>query len=691
MNVPPEGIDDWHLLCACKKRRLGRAVTFNQVQSFAKNTCRLCRAFEQVILAVINGKLPDVFKGPKDAAESTNILNNLIVRPKDQHLNGHERYLDLLIMGKTLNIRLFVDAEDYNNFTVQGHSFDSMYPFEPETCSERGFRRAEKWLRECLRNHKCGQSGPSQVPTRLLDLQGSQVRLFETTGSEGPYACLSHRWGGPEYRRLTSTVTTIQTRMEGISWDTLPKTFQDAVIICRRLKINYLWIDTLCILQYCPSLTATQLVETQNDFARENSAMAKIYQNSYFTISADISTNMDSGIFSPCSPPKCFSVQVDDDNGNKATIYAKGRISHSDTPTDLETRGWTFQEFLLPSRVLHFGHFDITWRCWEVHTCECEFITGRHDGAHTWREALAKAAKPISENIEEASEWWARVVCYYMTRKLSNQRDKLPALSGLAQVYHKRTGDTYLAGLWRRSLLHDLCWYNYWEYQNRGPLLVGRRAEHYRAPSWSWASIDTLNGTTCNFWSSGIHLLHPISPSGTERPVCTLYEAKCELETSDPTGGVCAANIDLGVILIPARITKVVSTNNYRQRFPWTVNAIEDGMQVQECMPDCIMEDDNLKLGDKVFCAPIMEALTEDISQRGCIILKHLQGQKYQRVGFCVLEKKNNGSKTEESKQVTSRKSSWKFPDLTDPENAGKISDYALHFDANNCNRIVIV
>lgn len=45
---------------------------------------------------------------------------------------------------------------------------------------------------------------------------------------------------------------------QNISFDSLPKTFQDAVIICTTLDINYIWIDSLCILQDSPEDWAMQ-------------------------------------------------------------------------------------------------------------------------------------------------------------------------------------------------------------------------------------------------------------------------------------------------------------------------------------------------------------------------------------------------------------------------------------------------
>jgi hypothetical protein len=66
-------------------------------------------------------------------------------------------------------------------------------------------------------------------------------------GEAANYIALSHCWGSDQ--NLTTERATLPERLRGIGWDTLPKTFQDAINITRMLGIRYLWIDSLCIIQ----------------------------------------------------------------------------------------------------------------------------------------------------------------------------------------------------------------------------------------------------------------------------------------------------------------------------------------------------------------------------------------------------------------------------------------------------------
>lgn len=61
--------------------------------------------------------------------------------------------------------------------------------------------------------------------------------------------------------------------------------------------------------------------------------------------------------------------------------------------------------------------------------------------------------------------------------------DKLVACSAIAAQFHCLLPSEYIAGLWRDTLLTELIWY-----KREGT--EAPRPTEYRAPSWSWASVD---------------------------------------------------------------------------------------------------------------------------------------------------------------------------------------------------------
>jgi hypothetical protein len=55
---------------------------------------------------------------------------------------------------------------------------------------------------------------------------------------------------------------------QAIPLNLLPKTIQDAIKVTRMLGIEYLWVDSICIVQ-----------DDSKDFQKESVDMGKIYQH----------------------------------------------------------------------------------------------------------------------------------------------------------------------------------------------------------------------------------------------------------------------------------------------------------------------------------------------------------------------------------------------------------------------------
>jgi hypothetical protein len=100
---------------------------------------------------------------------------------------------------------------------------------------------------------KCVPAAPYALPKRLLNLktmvQGKGIRLCSSTTlmNETRYATLSHCWGTLPILKLTHK--NVEGLQRGISLHELSQTFQDAVAICQRYRLQYFWIDSLCIMQ----------------------------------------------------------------------------------------------------------------------------------------------------------------------------------------------------------------------------------------------------------------------------------------------------------------------------------------------------------------------------------------------------------------------------------------------------------
>jgi hypothetical protein len=76
------------------------------------------------------------------------------------------------------------------------------------------------------------------------------ICLVEASRLTTEYLALSHCWG--KGVTLRTTIATLNSFCNSITFESLPKTFQDAIQVTRGLSFEFLWIDSLCIIQDDP-------------------------------------------------------------------------------------------------------------------------------------------------------------------------------------------------------------------------------------------------------------------------------------------------------------------------------------------------------------------------------------------------------------------------------------------------------
>lgn len=310
-------------------------------------------------------------------------------------------------------------------------------------------------------------------PTRLIAVgkfDSPEIRLQETAKLEKPiYTTLSHCWGGKVPLRLLSH--NHQALLNEISPEDLPKTFLHAVTVTRKLGIPYLWIDSLCIIQ-----------DSASDWEAESNRMCDVYRGSYLNIAASASSNSAGGLFYPGDSftrvPCYISVSTRVCTEEMRTEYISEIESEEDSP--LFDRAWVFQGRLLAPRTIFFASEEIYWHCNETHASETFPENLEWDPSTTM--TLVRSWQEIElANSERRWELWNEVIKGYSGKKLTEPRDNLVAVAGVASELSKAWPSVrYLAGLWSYRLLQDM----FWKCGN------GVRTKDRRAPSWSWASID---------------------------------------------------------------------------------------------------------------------------------------------------------------------------------------------------------
>jgi hypothetical protein len=184
---------------------------------------------------------------------------------------------------------------------------------------------------------------PRTLPRRVIDVgtEGHEnVRLidFGDNPPQGNYLCLSHLWA--QSNPLTTKMSTLTERKEGILLDKLSRTLRDAILLTRAFEHRYIWIDSLCILQ-----------DSHSDWDVESSKMGAYYYQSWLTIGAGGSADPSTGILGKRYPrvapdPAFYQLPLARDDGELDLFYFTGseevenRGGDKDRKSMLYTRGW---------------------------------------------------------------------------------------------------------------------------------------------------------------------------------------------------------------------------------------------------------------------------------------------------------------------------------------------------------------
>ncbi|KAI1779330.1 HET-domain-containing protein [Hypoxylon cercidicola] len=336
--------------------------------------------------------------------------------------------------------------------------------------SEKSFNYLKNCLKTCVETDDECRQDLSSPPRRLLRIGSpgdSVVSLYETPATfREPYVALSYCWG--KKVTLRTTRENIQSLMKGFDLAELPATIRDAIHITRKLGLKYIWIDALCIIQL-----------DKQDWEEQSVKMCSIYEQAYLTIAAFSAGSSDVSFANPSSRPLTFHYRIADEPDIILAARVECTSGHHYNPTGrvltapetILTRGWTLQESILATRCISYSTDELQWRCRSESSCECEM-------PGDWRRDIIRD--------EPSFLLWNQVVEQYTQRQLSFPGDKLPALSGICQLISSQVGSWYLAGLWEDGLPYCLLWEKATDVEGSNVPVP----PEYRAPSFSWASLD---------------------------------------------------------------------------------------------------------------------------------------------------------------------------------------------------------
>ncbi|KZL80920.1 heterokaryon incompatibility protein [Colletotrichum incanum] len=522
------------------------------------------------------------------------------------------------------------------------------------TASAFTLGQARDWLAHCRFYHtrclsiRSAKSGMAWLPTRLLDVgvEGDlKVKLVLTQRDQidplAEYITLSYRWG-PQPQGLLLQASNVDSFRCGLLIYDLPRTFQDLATVARFLSVRYVWIDALCIIQ-----------DSLLDWEREGATMRDVYANSTCTIAAAASEDPHGGLFRSRDPAKIVPTLIGTPNmesspgSMRSFLYDRAYLDRRILSGPLQKRGWVFQERMLSPRVLHFAEDQIVWECLSDTRCESfpsglPFHNSTKDLGPLW-SALESTAMLATDTVPDDTglatnrlsnhqiaspdaacyttdmtilSTWRDLVKQYSQCALTKNTDKLPAFAGLAKLFQDITGDAYHAGLWKYSLLDQLDWQVY------NP--SKRVSSDYRAPSWSWASIDGA--------------VRPFSLA----PDCSLLPELSDVHVSatglDCFGRISEASLGLHGYLIPAKVYSSVEGQNASILLRGTRKVFA------QFLPDTL--DVESATGSTIWCLPLkLYSVAPNVDEARDLVLVNIVLEpvlaslpvRYRRVGLLTV------------------------------------------------------
>lgn len=292
------------------------------------------------------------------------------------------------------------------------------------------------------------------------------------TAEQARYLTLSYCWGQSNDSAKT-TPQNFNERQRNIDIASLPRTIQDAIRLTKAMKIRYLWVDALCIIQ------------NLEDFYLEAAKMGSYYSNGYCLISATGFSDSSEGLFPDRNlrdyRMKSCTLGYDDKYEAYWTLsnLYKGLLRRACHNSPVMKRAWCLQEHLLSPRILYVTAETVVWRCQGIPELP-EFLTSPEtQSLLKWRRFWMTGYGEILSQSSSAGMWlaWTKLIAQYVKMELSQEDDRLTAIQGLGDRLAERHGDRYFGGIFLSHLAQGLLW----EGVKRAP---GRRST--RCPTWSW-------------------------------------------------------------------------------------------------------------------------------------------------------------------------------------------------------------
>ncbi|KAF9875726.1 hypothetical protein CkaCkLH20_06658 [Colletotrichum karsti] len=254
---------------------------------------------------------------------------------------------------------------------------------------------------------------------------------------------------------------------------------------------SYLWIDSLCIVQddevekakqiaLMPQINTSAVVTIMA--SRSNHAVDSFLHDLHLTSAASMAVK------TPFQRPGLHSP-------DGITVLTSQEEGMSDP---IDYRGWTLPECYLAPRLLEYNTKQLSWTCGFVgekqsfkdgwRTGPKQDDVGLHPSESFWEAMYGETRRRHKRNVdvyEGVIVTWRVLVHIYTRRTLPITRDRILAISGIAEVSSRVLEQQHFAGHRKGTLPYDLLW-------NFVPGKAQNSPDQCQAPSWSWACEGVL-------------------------------------------------------------------------------------------------------------------------------------------------------------------------------------------------------
>lgn len=281
------------------------------------------------------------------------------------------------------------------------------------------------WVAFCKANHTHPEHNDKTLPPsfRLIDVKDMKLVLVSTLSDKSKplsYWALSYLWGGVEQFSLTKnyceTLHQPGSLESAIPIGALPKTIMDAIKLCQDAGQQYLWVDSLCILQDSPEKHA------------QITAMNIIYNRAELVLISSHGKNSRSGLL-PKRRDVNNETRIEKVRGLQFAACRSLWVQVNEvSQSPWQRRGWTLQEYALSRRAAIFTETDIIFTCDDaVYDTNFKFtVPFRLGQADDLR-------RPKNDNDSDGvyETVLYKIIRQYFVRQLSMETDILNALEGI--------------------------------------------------------------------------------------------------------------------------------------------------------------------------------------------------------------------------------------------------------------------